>query len=415
MASPQTMFEKIWRRHIVVDRDDGYTLLYVDRHLMHDGSAAASPSCAARAQAPASRPRLRHARPLRAEQQRRKVADIPDPQHRRLVEQIRATRRKAASPCSISATSGRASLMSSGPEQGITQPGLTLVCGDSPHLDPRRAGRARLRHRHVGGGACHGDAVPVAAQAQGHARQRRRHARRRRHRQGRDPGHHREDRRRRRGRPCHRICRQRHPRPVDRGQAHRLQHVDRGRRQGRHGGARRHDHRLSRRPALRAEGRGVGQGRRASGATCRATRAPRFDRDVSLDAARHRADGDLGHQPRGCAADHRRASPSRRRRPTPPRRTAWSARSTTWAWCPARRSSRWRSTASSSAPAPTAASRTCARPRRSPRAARSSISGLGRGGLGPGEEAGRGRGPATGSSAPPASNGASPAARCAWA
>ena len=37
MASPQTMFEKIWRRHIVVDRDDGYTLLYVDRHLMHDG------------------------------------------------------------------------------------------------------------------------------------------------------------------------------------------------------------------------------------------------------------------------------------------------------------------------------------------------------------------------------------------
>src|SRR5438552_1924425 len=37
---PHTMFEKIWRRHVVVDRDDGYTLLYIDRHLMHDGSAA---------------------------------------------------------------------------------------------------------------------------------------------------------------------------------------------------------------------------------------------------------------------------------------------------------------------------------------------------------------------------------------
>jgi 3-isopropylmalate/(R)-2-methylmalate dehydratase large subunit len=40
MTAGRTMFEKIWQRHVVVDRDDGYTLLYVDRHLMHDGSAA---------------------------------------------------------------------------------------------------------------------------------------------------------------------------------------------------------------------------------------------------------------------------------------------------------------------------------------------------------------------------------------
>ena len=40
MTVARTMFEKIWQRHVVVDRDDGYTLLYVDRHLMHDGSAA---------------------------------------------------------------------------------------------------------------------------------------------------------------------------------------------------------------------------------------------------------------------------------------------------------------------------------------------------------------------------------------
>ena len=41
MAGPRTMFEKIWQRHVIVDRDDGYTLLYIDRHLMHDGSNAA--------------------------------------------------------------------------------------------------------------------------------------------------------------------------------------------------------------------------------------------------------------------------------------------------------------------------------------------------------------------------------------
>ncbi|MDB5375032.1 MAG: 3-isopropylmalate dehydratase large subunit, partial [Belnapia sp.] len=38
---PRTMFEKIWDRHRVLDREDGQTLLYVDRHLLHDGGATA--------------------------------------------------------------------------------------------------------------------------------------------------------------------------------------------------------------------------------------------------------------------------------------------------------------------------------------------------------------------------------------
>jgi 3-isopropylmalate/(R)-2-methylmalate dehydratase large subunit len=35
------MLDKIWQRHVVVDRPDGYTLLYIDRHLVTDGSAQA--------------------------------------------------------------------------------------------------------------------------------------------------------------------------------------------------------------------------------------------------------------------------------------------------------------------------------------------------------------------------------------
>ena len=38
MAQPRTMFDKIWESHVIIDRDDGQTLLYVDRHLCHDGS-----------------------------------------------------------------------------------------------------------------------------------------------------------------------------------------------------------------------------------------------------------------------------------------------------------------------------------------------------------------------------------------
>jgi 3-isopropylmalate/(R)-2-methylmalate dehydratase large subunit len=35
------MFEKIWSRHRILERADGQTLLYVDRHLIHDGYAPA--------------------------------------------------------------------------------------------------------------------------------------------------------------------------------------------------------------------------------------------------------------------------------------------------------------------------------------------------------------------------------------
>ena len=40
-ARPRTLFEKIWERHVVHQREDGHTLLYVDRHLIHDGSRRA--------------------------------------------------------------------------------------------------------------------------------------------------------------------------------------------------------------------------------------------------------------------------------------------------------------------------------------------------------------------------------------
>src|SRR6202011_2086551 len=46
MTEPQstgqrTLFEKIWQTHAVVEREDGQTLLYIDRHLVHDGSGRA--------------------------------------------------------------------------------------------------------------------------------------------------------------------------------------------------------------------------------------------------------------------------------------------------------------------------------------------------------------------------------------
>ena len=44
-----TLFDKIWDRHVVTDLGDGYALLHVSRHLMHDGGSAAFKSLKERA------------------------------------------------------------------------------------------------------------------------------------------------------------------------------------------------------------------------------------------------------------------------------------------------------------------------------------------------------------------------------
>ena len=41
MAASATLFDKIWASHAILVRPDGATLLHIDRHLVHDGSANA--------------------------------------------------------------------------------------------------------------------------------------------------------------------------------------------------------------------------------------------------------------------------------------------------------------------------------------------------------------------------------------
>ena len=36
MATPQTLADKIWQSHLVDVQDDGITILYIDRHLLHE-------------------------------------------------------------------------------------------------------------------------------------------------------------------------------------------------------------------------------------------------------------------------------------------------------------------------------------------------------------------------------------------
>ncbi|MFZ4760722.1 MAG: 3-isopropylmalate dehydratase large subunit [Burkholderiaceae bacterium] len=131
VQSPRTLFDKIWRKHVVVDRGDGYQLLYVDRHLMHDGSAAGFERLRERGLR-LRRPDLALATPDHyTSTERRSLEAISDPEHRGHVEAIRTNTRDAGVRLFHIDDDRQGIAHVVGPEQGLTQPGLTLVCGDS--------------------------------------------------------------------------------------------------------------------------------------------------------------------------------------------------------------------------------------------------------------------------------------------
>jgi len=131
MNAPRTLFDKIWQRHVVVDRGDGHQLIYVDRHLLHDGSSTAFETLRQRG-LPVRRPELALATPdhFTSTASRDPVA-IADPMHRRHFDAIRSNAAGAGIRLFHVEDVRQGIAHVVGPEQGFTRPGITLVCGDS--------------------------------------------------------------------------------------------------------------------------------------------------------------------------------------------------------------------------------------------------------------------------------------------
>jgi len=133
--APQTLYDKLWASHAAHVEDDGTTLVYIDRHLVHevtspqayDGLTLAGrkvwrvDSVVATAD---------HNTPTTGWE--RGIAGIEDPTSRLQVEtldsNIRAHGAKAYFPF-LDRNQGIVHVI--GPEQGATLPGMTVVCGDS--------------------------------------------------------------------------------------------------------------------------------------------------------------------------------------------------------------------------------------------------------------------------------------------
>ena len=128
---PRTMFDKIWSEHRIIERDDGQTLLYVDRHLIHDGYAPAFDSLEERGLMPRAPEHIFGTPDHYVPTDTRELAEIADPERRFMVESL--MHRAAAADITVFGLKDRRQgiVHVIGPEQGISQPGLILVCGDS--------------------------------------------------------------------------------------------------------------------------------------------------------------------------------------------------------------------------------------------------------------------------------------------
>jgi len=131
MAAPATLFDKIWSSHAVLVRPDGATLLHIDRHFVHDGSGNAFRMLKEKGLA-VRRPDRTFATPDHyVPTLSHDLASINEPHRRAVVEDLEANA-KIASLTLFGLNDQRQGIVHVvGPEQGLSQPGMIIVCGDS--------------------------------------------------------------------------------------------------------------------------------------------------------------------------------------------------------------------------------------------------------------------------------------------
>ena len=129
--APRTLYAKIWDDHVVQMRDDGTSLIWIDRHLIHEVTTPQAFDGLRAAGRRVHRPDLTLAVPDHNVPTSHRFEPIADPQS---AAQVAALEANCAAfgieQIAINAPE-QGIVHVIGPEQGFTLPGLTIVCGDS--------------------------------------------------------------------------------------------------------------------------------------------------------------------------------------------------------------------------------------------------------------------------------------------
>ena len=128
---PRTLFDKIWDAHVVERRDDGSCLIYVDRHLVHEVTSPQAFEGLRMTGRKVRRPDLTIAVADHNIPTLNRAAGIDDEESRIQVETLEANVKEFGVPYYPVSDVRQGIVHIIGPEQGLTLPGMTIVCGDS--------------------------------------------------------------------------------------------------------------------------------------------------------------------------------------------------------------------------------------------------------------------------------------------
>ena len=127
----KTLYDKIWENHLVNEQEDGTCLIYVDRHLVHEVTSPQAFEGLRLNNRKVRRPELTLAVPDHNVPTTDRSKGIDDEQSRVQVETLRNNCKEFGVKLFDVNDKRQGIVHIIGPEQGFTQPGTVIVCGDS--------------------------------------------------------------------------------------------------------------------------------------------------------------------------------------------------------------------------------------------------------------------------------------------
>lgn len=128
---PKTLFDKIWESHVVVEEHPAPTLLYVDLHLIHEVTSPQAFEGLRAAGRTVRRPDATIATVDHNIPTTSRSLPIADEASRAQVEALTQNAREFGIALHDQHSPSQGIVHIIGPEQGYTQPGMLIVCGDS--------------------------------------------------------------------------------------------------------------------------------------------------------------------------------------------------------------------------------------------------------------------------------------------
>ncbi len=131
MAAPRTLFDKIWNSHIIAPQGEGTYLIYIDLHLIHEVTTPQAFEGLKLAGRKVRRPDATMAVADHNVPTSDRSRGIDDPESKLQVDTLERNVKEFEVPYFPVDSINQGIVHIIGPEQGLSQPGMTIVCGDS--------------------------------------------------------------------------------------------------------------------------------------------------------------------------------------------------------------------------------------------------------------------------------------------